>query len=432
MKNKSKYIIIFFIGLIFGFSVLLFRNVYEGKTGEVKSHWNTIQLEEGDSKNYFDRALALSQGKSYEYGFESAPIVAYSRTPVYSFFLALIFLVFGVSLKAVIVLQIIITSLIVCLISAVSKLIFNETISWISGFLTILYYPMWNSAVQINCELLSMFIGLLSFYYILKYYYSQKNVLKYLLLSGVFAGLTALTRGQYFYYSFLYLIFILSVPFTVKYQKIKLSLLWFLVLLTPILLWSLYSYIVSGIFVFISSHGSFQIFLGWSPIVVLDQQYPVWNPLWDSNIMLYKGDNHAVYLPSKSTFWFINEALKFIFEYPVESIQIAYFKLLDSWGLITFFRNESIITKLFKAFKYNWDFLLAIPAWIILWKKKENKIFYLYVFFACIIYTLISLMTVGLVRYRFPYLDPLLIILASYTLFKIYESIKIKKSKNNI
>ncbi len=426
-----RYILLFVFSLIFGFSVLVFRNKVEDKTGEMKSHWNVEKLDEGDSKNFFDRGLALSQGKKYDYGFENIPIVAYFRTPTYSVFLAISFLIFGVSIKAIIILQIIIASVIVCLISAITKLIFNTAISWISGFLMIFYYPMWNEAVQINCELLAMLMGLLSLYFIVKFFYSNGSIIKFLLLSGLFTGLASLTRGQFFYYSFLYLIFIVCISNISRTIKIKFFLYWFSFVLIPIFIWSLYAYFSSGVLIFISSQGAMSVWWGWSPAVVIQQKYPIWNSLWDSDKDIIKDDLHVLYLPVKSSFWFLKEAVKFIYEYPVDSIKIAYFKLLDSWGLITFYSNQNLFIKIFKAIKFNWNFLLAIPAWIILIKNKIAKVFCFYTIYACIIYTIISLMTAGLIRYRIPYLDPLLIIIASYTVFKIFEYFRNKKIKIN-
>jgi hypothetical protein len=63
-----------------------------------------------------------------------------------------------------------------------------------------------------------------------------------------------------------------------------------------------------------------------------------------------------------------------------------------------------------------------------LWKnRKDFNTFCLYTLSACILYSLISIMTAGLVRYRVPFLDPLLIILASVTVFKIYSHFTHKK-----
>jgi 4-amino-4-deoxy-L-arabinose transferase-like glycosyltransferase len=425
----SKHIILFVISLIFGFTVLILRNYYENKTGEIKSHWNVAQLEEGDSKNFFDRGLALSQGKSFSYGYESAPVVAYARTPVYSIFLAFSFLVFGTSLKAVILMQIIIASIIVCLISTITKLIFeNNIICWISGFLAILYYPMWNNAVQINCELIATLIGLFALYYILKFYITQENILRNLLLSGIYVGLAALTRGQFFYYSFLYLIFIFSISNYPRKTKVKYSLFWFSFVIIPILLWSVYAYFSSDIFIFISSQGAFMVWWGWSPAVVIQEKYPMWNPLWDSDKNVKSNDLHALYISSKSSFWFLKEAIKFIYMYPVDSFKIACFKLLESWGLQEFYLGQNFLVKIFKAFKYNWDFLFAIYGWIILWKQKINKVFCQYTFYALLIYIFVSLVTGGVIRYRVPFLDPLFIILASYSIFKIYSRFILKKS----
>jgi hypothetical protein len=426
----QKYILIFLIGLIFGFSVLIFRNYYENKTGEVKSYWNVTELKDGDSKNFFDRGIALYLGKHYFAGCENVPIIAFFRPPVYPIFLALIFSVFGVSVKAVIIAQIILTSFIITLIALISNLIFkNNFISWLSGLLAVLYYPMWNDAMIINSELLSMLLGLVSLYFILKYFYSQKDSFKNLLLSGLFIGLSSLTRGQFFYYSILFLIFIFGNSVNCKKDKVNYSLLWFAFVLIPVLIWSVYAYSSSGVTIFISSQGPYSIWWGWSPLVVLEQKYPIWNPLWDKSFIV--DDMIGSYLPAKSSMWFLNEAYSFIVKYPFDSFKIAYYKLLDSWGFFEIYGGKGLMPNLIKILKFNWDLFLAVPGWFLLWRQKNNKQFVLYVFYACILYTVISILTAGLIRYRVTFLDPFFIIFASYTIFTLYNHfvLKIKISK---
>jgi 4-amino-4-deoxy-L-arabinose transferase-like glycosyltransferase len=424
MRN---YLIIFFISLVFGFGVLFFRINYENKTGESKSHWNLTELQEGDSKNFYDRGLAISHGSHYFAGCEEAPIVAFFRPPVYPVFLALSFLVFGISFKAVIILQLIIASLAVILISAISGMVFDSTVSRISAALAILYYPMWNDAMIINSELLSMFLGLVALYFIIKLFISRSITIKYLFLSGLFVGLSSLTRGQFFFYSVLFVIFIFSAVEKEIWAKIKYSFIWLLFGLIPILFWSVYAYLSAGVVIFISSQGALSVWWGWSPLVVLEQHYPVWNDLWDKSFI--RDDMIGAYLPVKSSLWFLSEAFNFIFKYPVESLKIAYFKLLDSWGFMDIYSGNSAVSKFIKILKLNWDLFLAVPGFIILWKQKEKRVFAVYVLSACIMFSMVSIMTAGLVRYRIPFLDPLLIILASLAVFNFYTSLKNKKSK---
>jgi 4-amino-4-deoxy-L-arabinose transferase-like glycosyltransferase len=414
----TKYFLIFFIAIVFGFSVLILRNLYESKTGKLKSHWNTVQLE-GDSKNFFDRGLSISLGNHYFSGCENAPIVAFFRPPGFPFFLALSFKIFGDSMKAVIVLQIIIASLIAVLVALISNLVFrNNIVTWISGILTVLYYPMWNDAVIINSELLSMFLGLIALYFILKFYYSELISLKLIVLSGIFTGLASLTRGQFFFYSLLFFFIIYSVSNLNTAGKIKFIFIWTAFALIPILIWSFYAYITTGLVIFISSQGPLSIWWGWSPLVVVEEHYPVWNSLWDRNFV--QDDMIGNYLPYKSSGWFLNEAYTFIVKYPVDSLKIAYFKFLDCWGFIDIYTGNNFLSKTTRILKLNWDLFLAIPAFVLLWKNKDYKVFTSYILYACILFTFVSIMTAGLVRYRIPYLDPLLIILASYTVYKIY------------
>jgi len=423
----KKNFIIFAIALLYGFSVLYFRVAYEENTGKSKSHWNVVSLQEGDSKNFFDRGLSISEGRHYFSGCENAPIVAFFRPPVYPFFLAFTFLIFGVSIKAVIILQLIIASLIVVMVSATAELLFDKIIGLISGVLAILYYPMWNTAVIINSELLSTLLGLTALYFMLRLYKSGKIQVKLLFLSGIFAGLASLTRGQFFYYSVALLIFIFAANNERRIIKFRYGLVFYSFCLIPILIWALYAYVSAGLFVFISSQGALAIWWGWSPIVVLEEQYPVWNNLWDASFI--NKDMIGTYLPVKTSAWFLSEAINFIFKYPADSLKIAYFKLLDSWGFIDLYSSNSAVSKIIKVIKLNWDFFIAVPGWILLWRKKENMTFLKYVLISALIFTLLGIMTAGLIRYRIPFLDPLFIILASAAVHKIYLRYKIKKIK---
>lgn len=420
----KKYFILFLFSLLFGFTVLILRNLYEEKSGEMKSYWNVQQIAEGDSKNFFDRGLALSEGKHYFTGYENVPVIAFFRPPAYPIFIAFVFKIFGVSLKPIIVLQIIMTSIIICLISLISNLIFKDKIiSRISGILAILYYPMWNDAMIINSELLSMLLGLLALFFILKFYFANEVNIKNLLLSGLFAGLASLTRGQFFFYSLLFLIFIYSLKNISFLNKSKFVLYWLGITLVPVILWSLYAYLSTGILLFISTQGPYSIWWGWSPQVVYEENYPMWNSLW--NIDFLQGDLIGLYLPVKSSSWFLNEAINFIFKYPYDCLKIGYFKLLDSWGFIDLYSRNTIFSKIIKLIKLNWDFFLAIPGFYLIWKNK-NKTFLWYSISAILIYTAISIMTAGLIRYRIPFLDPILILFASLTVYKIYIHFTLK------
>lgn len=425
MKYRSFIVIL--LSFAFGLLVLFLRVGYESKVGVQKSVWNTTELQEGDSKNFFDRGLAISQGRHYYSGCESAPVVAFFRPPVYPFFLALIFLAFGVSFKAVIIIQLIITSLIVLEIFLIARLIFDEKVAIVSVVLANCYYPMWNDAMVVNSELLSMYLGLVAFFFILRAYKSGVFSVKLLFLSGIFTGLAALTRGQFFFYSILYAVFFyLSAGDGIKVKVTK-FLFWFGFVFIPILLWSFYAYISADLLIFISSQGALSVWWGWSPLVVLEQKYPVWNSTWDMGFI--NNDMIGTYLPEKSSLWFLNEAFNFILKYPLESLKIAYFKILDAWGFFDLYLSSSISAKIIKIMKLNWDFFLAIPGFFILWKQSEKKYFAIYVLLSCILFTAIGLMTAALIRYRIPYLDPLFVILASVTVYRIYYFFFSKKSK---
>lgn len=421
-KYKRVLISIFIAAILYGTAVLVLRNHYESRTGEMKSDWNVTVLK-GDAGNFFDRAVSLSSFRAYDYGMVSK--VAYYRPPGYPVFMALLFLASGASLKAVILLQILLSAIIVILIADTGRILFDENIGILAGILTVLYYPLWNAAVTINSELLSMLFWSASLYLMFMFIRKMPEKKSLLLFSGLLSGLAALTRGQFLMLAPVSLLLIYFSDSSGRKEKFIAASGWIAMFAVPVLLWALYSYIVSGLFVIVSTQGMYSLWWGWSPAVVMEELYPVWNNDWSSIVV--PPDQIGVLLSTKSGGWFLSEVYNFITRYPKESSLIGLFKLMEAWG-IEFYNGQSLLKDSVRFVKINWDLILALPAVVILLKARQNSVFLKFLLAASVVYTVISVLTAALYRYRFPSLDIFFLILSSFTILYVFRFVKRMKA----
>lgn len=417
-KYWKTLTVIFLAALFWGIGMLAFRNYFEKGPDAKKSDWNSTELY-GDAKNFYDRAVSLSEFKPYDEG--AIPAVAYYRPPGYPLFLASVFLVAGNSLKAVIILQILIAALIAAIIADTGRILLDDKAGLVAGILSIVYLPLWNASSTVNSELLSLFYWALSLNLLIRYVKADYKISAQIFLSGLLAGMSAITRGQFLMLAPLSL---LLVYYYGSKKKMIPALIWMSLFLLPVFAWAVYAYIVSGLFVIVSTQGLFAVWWGWSPAVVLEELYPVWNPEWSGIII--PADQIGQLVPNKSSGWFVKEVYSFITAYPKESSLIGLFKLMESWG-VEFYNGQPILNGMFRFLKINWDLILSIPAIFLLYKSKDLKGFLSFLLVLCIAYTFVSVLTAALYRYRFATLDLFFLILASYTVIYFYGKFLRKK-----
>ncbi|MCU0372790.1 MAG: hypothetical protein MUE56_06060, partial [Ignavibacteria bacterium] len=157
------------------------------------------------------------------------------------------------------------------------------------------------------------------------------------------------------------------------------------------------------------------------------QGYPVWNSGWDS--IKTPVDQIGEYMLIKDNSWFLSEAVKFVTAYPIECLKIGFYKILGAWGIEFFSRDNTFSYFLIRFFKINWDLILAVPAFFILIKQPKFRDMKYFLISAAAIYTLISLITAALYRYRYPFIDPFLLILSGYFIHYIFEKYKPGRNK---
>tara|TARA_B100000902_G_C27297677_1_gene910961 strand:- start:1243 stop:2499 length:1257 start_codon:yes stop_codon:yes gene_type:complete len=212
--------------------------------------WLDIPVPEQDTLDYQELAKNLLNGQGFVsrenwFGF---PMYSW-RPPVYPFFLASVYLMFGFDNTAVIIVQ--------CLIGAFSVILLwsmifriNARAAWLAAIFMAIYEPLVSACSEVMSETLFTFLILLALWaFGVKTKRSQ-----FLALGGIAVGLCALTRP-------VGLLLLPSFAITIFWQHGRSGwsiVAWVtLVVLLVICPWTLRNYQVHEAFVPISTHGGF-------------------------------------------------------------------------------------------------------------------------------------------------------------------------------
>ena len=206
----------------------------------------------GDAVGYDTIAHNLANGS----GFSMEPnIPTPIRAPGYPFFLSIIYLVFGHSYFIVRIFQAILSALTCVILYYTAKEIFDEKIAKVSAWLLLFYPVLIVYTGLILSETLFTFLFIITVFLLVKGLSSEKN--KYFILSGLFLGLSTLTRPVTLLLPFLifFLIIITNRNLLSKW------LLFFTVFCIVLLPWSIRNYQKFGIITPCSTGSGFGIFV---------------------------------------------------------------------------------------------------------------------------------------------------------------------------
>lgn len=149
-----------------------------------------------DARVYDKIAINISQGKGYvkwEGISEAEDHDAIGYPPLYPFFLALVYKVIGHNYSAIWVLQAIIGAVTCILIYLFGKITFGKIVASFSAIVATFHFDLVIYNAMLLTETLYIFLVLVTFFYLFKAFEQRINM-KYYLVAGVFAGLSALTR----------------------------------------------------------------------------------------------------------------------------------------------------------------------------------------------------------------------------------------------
>lgn len=183
------------------------------------------------------------------------------RMPLYTYFLSLIYFIFGHSYWALYVIQSLLGSAACILLYFIGKIAFTRNVGFIAGLIAALYGPFIFYSGMLVGETLGIFVICLAFLCLLLF---QKNRrLPYLFLGGLFIGLSMLLRGNIlvmFPFILLWIIMLLKKqPFTLICSAVLIFITGTILSISPIIA---RNYIYEKDFVPVTASGGLNIYIG--------------------------------------------------------------------------------------------------------------------------------------------------------------------------
>lgn len=392
MGSKRVYLLLIFIFLI----ALSLRILYLPQIAR--------ELPISDEAGYDEAAMNLVNGKGYGmFGYRSY------QPPLYPFFLAVVYRLFGHDYVMVKVIQMILGSFGCILLYFIARIAFNEKIGLISG----LIYAAYDGLIFLNGHLLTenLFILLKLLFILLLLKFSRSENLFILILSGVLIGLCALTKTNV----------LVSVPFiclwflTISRRWVFYSLILILFIGVTISPWTIRNYLIHHRFVPIASYTGESLYRFNYPNgmnVELARERKRFKELG-----LKEGDMNLYYF--KRVFEYIRDNPKtYFFEFFIKKL---------NWNLRSFFFSDSIwfpcskpgvnipyiplISWRVLSFFSFMGILLSLRRW------RRASLLYLYLFPQII---LILTIFFAWTRFRLP-IVPFFIIFAAFAIYSVFN-----------
>ncbi|MEK7358833.1 MAG: glycosyltransferase family 39 protein [Planctomycetota bacterium] len=353
-SNKIILIIILFIAVLArSYSLTAFMHKYH-----ISVHENGLAAypQIDDSQLYYHTAVNLSEGKGYTFtitdafrypvgaeAFKPSPIPGtyYNNhyPPLYSFFLSILYRVFGTSILVYAVPQIILGTFSCYLTYILAKEAFSSTVGLIAGFLLSIYPPIvwWTS--YLRSENLFIPLQLLTILFLIR---AAKNNLevKNTVLSGIFCAISFLCRNVALYLP-VFIVFYFLIVFFKKAKKKLLTgiILFLLAFYLPLLPWGYRNYTTYGTF-------SVTTVEDWDAFYMLNNEQEARAPLFELyrikydptvNIDLSSGEKE---LASKS----------FVKQHPLKYAKLCLKRFLAYWGPTT--QKPSLLKKIADTLVY--------------------------------------------------------------------------------
>lgn len=360
------------------------------------------------------------------------------RAPLYPYFLASIYWIFGHSYYVPRLIQMILGSLSCVLIFFIAKLLFNRTVGIIAALIACFYGIFIYFDGELLITSLIVFLNLLLFFALIKN--SGKRKPFFWILPGIVVGFSAIARPTIFV--FLIGMFIWLAMQEKGWKLIQAYLFLCLgagVIILPV---TLRNYVVGKDFVLISSQAGINYWIGNNPrsdgktAFAPSMEKPpmgVLDHIWYSSVKVAERTTGKKMKASEvSSFWF-KEGFRFFKKEPMKFIGLQLKKLYYFWNGFELESNKNIyiyrrFSFLFKILVWVWGvvfpFGLVCPlglAGMYICHKNWKKLILLYLFILFYMLSVIAFFVTA--RFRTPIL-PFLIIFVGYTIYWFYKNIK--------
>jgi tetratricopeptide (TPR) repeat protein len=432
------------IGIIIGIFVLAFavRFIY---LQEMKSSplFDTPTM---DAEYHDQWAQSILKGEDFTNG-------VFFRAPLYPYFLAAVYKLFGHNYFAARLIQFIIGSLSCVLVYLLGRKVFNRRVAIIAGVMASLYGVLIYYEGELLLPVLEVFLNLLFIFACIKA--RERVSYKLWFLSGLLLGLSALVRPNILLVGAALFIWIVLKPNSqdkIRFPRArsKKSLLYpvYLVLgaILLILPITLRNYIKGHDFVLISSQGGMNFYIGNNPksdgaTAIFPGGSATWWGSYEDAVRLAEKKEGRPLKPSEiSGFWY-KEGLGFALNQPFQFLKLMLKKFALFWNgnelsnnrdFYFFARSAPILKPLIWIFIIYFPFgfiaVLALTGVILFHLKssfrvvKERDYAQLLEIFI-FVYMLSVILFFVTARYRVPVL-PILLIFAAFALERFYFTLK--------
>jgi len=328
----------------------------------------------------------------------SIVLILFSTSFLYPLFLSGVYRIFGQNFLLGRVVQAGIASFSIVLLYYLTKEIFDKKIAFIAGLTACFNFTLIHYTGLFGTETFYIFLSIIFFIYLIKSIKYQK--INYFILSGIFLGLSSLCRPTI-------LAFIPFVFFALLVTS-RIRKLWFFSFITVLMSllvvfpWTVRNYSIHNRFVLISTNGGGVFWIGLHSGAPGGYHFPK-----DESNPLYKVKDEV----ERNRIGY-KEGMKFIRNHPKEFIRLMFIKSKQFWSLWPLDAPKSVKQQCVYV-------ILSIIGTFLSIKRRENSIFILlYIFVVWGVHTVVHSGN----RYSVP-LIPFLCMFASYTLVWVYKYI---------
>lgn len=356
-----------------------------------------------DAKGYDARAVSI--WKYRVFGDEGKPTSV--KPPLYSFFLALIYRVFGHSYLAVRIMQSFLGALSCVIIYFIALKLINRNVALVSGLLSGINISFIKSSSYLLSEAFSTFLISLLILSLVSLSLSPGFYKR--IWVGFLAGLVALTRSEMvFFLPFLY-----AVGFSISYLIKRFS-LWlflkdsmqvFIIFFIIISLWTFRNWRVYHTFIPLTTAAGINLYSSYCPP--------------EGKLFGFTSDDHIVDLSrsihneAEESRFLTREALKFIRNNPKKLPRLEFLKFAFFWSVF----DWEIIGN--GVYNFSFGFMLPFFIWgILAGIRKWQNYFLLYL--PILYFQIITLLLYGSPRFRVP-CEPFIIIFSSIGIMCFFQ-----------
>lgn len=259
------------------------------------------------------------------------------RAPLYPFFLAFSYSLFGKSYLIVRIIQAILGASLPVIGYLICRDVFNVKTARISALILTFYVPFILYTIAFLTE--NLFLPLMGLAVLLLVKYKDREQIRYCALCGVFLGLSILTRPSlvafipilflWFYYP------VKNLRLTLRNSAVVLVVI--MILITP---WTIRNSLAAGQFVFLDSKTGYNLYVGYNPNATGTFN---WESVTVLNEIVDDTERHN---------WGMENAVDYIKNNPLDSARLVPKKFFYFWDLD---KREFISA-------YSWNYIGELPA----------------------------------------------------------------------